>query len=357
MRELRGSFSIVVLSETEPGTPRRRQNRHPARPGLRRRREFRRLRHPRDSRAHPPRPRDGGRRAGRAHRRRHAPDDLRRRAHRTRPAPHRMGRRRRDQGRLSALSCARKSASSRRPGSIRSRDAPALGSPEVRFEADLLPPAGAAAISRIVMVSAGASWISSLIGKFMIEELMRHSCRSRLLRRIPLPQPRYRRSHYDDRRGFPVGRNRRHARRDGRRQAARMSFSWRSPIPSIHRLRARPTRTSIPDAVPKSASPRPNVFSRRSKPSTYSRFTSRRASAVSTSAMPRNYCARPSRFRNKSKRPLHRNGKSRKSRANMARRATFSTSAAASIIRSPSKARSSSRRFPISTPKVIPPAR
>ncbi|HZO81375.1 MAG TPA: glutamine--fructose-6-phosphate transaminase (isomerizing) [Candidatus Binataceae bacterium] len=41
----------------------------------------------------------------------------------------------------------------------------------VRFEGELLPPAGPEAIGRIVMVSAGASWISSLIGKFMIEEL------------------------------------------------------------------------------------------------------------------------------------------------------------------------------------------
>src|SRR5215472_3692991 len=47
----------------------------------------------------------------------------------------------------------------------------ATGSAEVRFENDLLPPGGPEAISRIVMVSAGASWISSLIGKFMIEEL------------------------------------------------------------------------------------------------------------------------------------------------------------------------------------------
>jgi glucosamine--fructose-6-phosphate aminotransferase (isomerizing) len=46
-----------------------------------------------------------------------------------------------------------------------------VGSAEVRFEHDLLPPRGAESIGRIVMVSAGASWISSLIGKFMIEEL------------------------------------------------------------------------------------------------------------------------------------------------------------------------------------------
>jgi glucosamine--fructose-6-phosphate aminotransferase (isomerizing) len=46
-----------------------------------------------------------------------------------------------------------------------------LGESEVRFESELLPPAGAKSISRIVMVSAGASWISSLVGKFMIEEL------------------------------------------------------------------------------------------------------------------------------------------------------------------------------------------
>ncbi len=45
------------------------------------------------------------------------------------------------------------------------------GSTAVRFESDLLPPGGPEALRRIVMVSAGASWISSQIGKFMIEEL------------------------------------------------------------------------------------------------------------------------------------------------------------------------------------------
>jgi glucosamine--fructose-6-phosphate aminotransferase (isomerizing) len=45
------------------------------------------------------------------------------------------------------------------------------GSAEVRFESELFPAGGAEAIRRIVMVSAGASWISSQIGKFMLEEL------------------------------------------------------------------------------------------------------------------------------------------------------------------------------------------
>jgi glucosamine--fructose-6-phosphate aminotransferase (isomerizing) len=45
------------------------------------------------------------------------------------------------------------------------------GSAEVRFESELFPSGGAEAIRRIVMVSAGASWISSQIGKFMLEEL------------------------------------------------------------------------------------------------------------------------------------------------------------------------------------------
>jgi glucosamine--fructose-6-phosphate aminotransferase (isomerizing) len=47
----------------------------------------------------------------------------------------------------------------------------AAGSAQVRFESEVLPAGGPEAISRIVMVSAGASWITSLIGKFMIEEL------------------------------------------------------------------------------------------------------------------------------------------------------------------------------------------
>ena len=41
----------------------------------------------------------------------------------------------------------------------------------VSFEQELFPGGDPRAINRIVMVSAGASWISSLIGKFIIEEL------------------------------------------------------------------------------------------------------------------------------------------------------------------------------------------
>ncbi len=45
------------------------------------------------------------------------------------------------------------------------------GSPIVRFEGELLPAGGPAAIGRIVMLGAGASWITALVGKFMIEDL------------------------------------------------------------------------------------------------------------------------------------------------------------------------------------------
>ncbi len=41
----------------------------------------------------------------------------------------------------------------------------------VEFEQELFPGGDPRAVNRLVMVSAGASWISSLIGKFMIEEL------------------------------------------------------------------------------------------------------------------------------------------------------------------------------------------
>jgi glucosamine--fructose-6-phosphate aminotransferase (isomerizing) len=41
----------------------------------------------------------------------------------------------------------------------------------VDFEIDLMPAGGAKSIERIVMLGAGASWITSLIGKFMIEEI------------------------------------------------------------------------------------------------------------------------------------------------------------------------------------------
>ena len=47
------------------------------------------------------------------------------------------------------------------------------GSPIVRFEGELLPAGGPAAIGRIVMLGAGASWITALVGKFMIEALAR----------------------------------------------------------------------------------------------------------------------------------------------------------------------------------------
>ncbi|HXW83119.1 MAG TPA: glutamine--fructose-6-phosphate transaminase (isomerizing), partial [Candidatus Binataceae bacterium] len=45
------------------------------------------------------------------------------------------------------------------------------GSATVSFESELLPPGGPEAIGRIVMVSEGASWITSNIGKYIIEEL------------------------------------------------------------------------------------------------------------------------------------------------------------------------------------------
>ena len=78
-----------------------RQDRDAAGAGPRRRRELHRVGHPRDSRAHPPRDRDGRRRAGRSHRRQRAPDEVRRHTRHARAPPHRMGRCRRDQGRLS----------------------------------------------------------------------------------------------------------------------------------------------------------------------------------------------------------------------------------------------------------------
>jgi glutamine---fructose-6-phosphate transaminase (isomerizing) len=45
------------------------------------------------------------------------------------------------------------------------------GSSSVRFEGELLPAGGPAAIDRIVMLGAGASWITAQVGKFMIEHL------------------------------------------------------------------------------------------------------------------------------------------------------------------------------------------
>ena len=44
-------------------------------------------------------------------------------------------------------------------------------SSDVRFEGELLPLGGPASIGRIVMLGAGASWITAQVGKFMIEHL------------------------------------------------------------------------------------------------------------------------------------------------------------------------------------------
>jgi glucosamine--fructose-6-phosphate aminotransferase (isomerizing) len=41
----------------------------------------------------------------------------------------------------------------------------------VNFDMDLMPAGGAESISRIVMLGAGASWITALVGKFIIEEI------------------------------------------------------------------------------------------------------------------------------------------------------------------------------------------
>jgi len=45
------------------------------------------------------------------------------------------------------------------------------GSTTVRFEGELIPAGGPASIGRIVMLGAGASWITAQVGKFMIEDL------------------------------------------------------------------------------------------------------------------------------------------------------------------------------------------
>ncbi len=47
----------------------------------------------------------------------------------------------------------------------------AANSASVSFETDLMPPGGAESIKRIVMLGAGASWITANIGKFIIEEV------------------------------------------------------------------------------------------------------------------------------------------------------------------------------------------
>ncbi|HEY6419969.1 MAG TPA: glutamine--fructose-6-phosphate transaminase (isomerizing), partial [Candidatus Binataceae bacterium] len=45
------------------------------------------------------------------------------------------------------------------------------GSPTVRFDDELLPAGGPAAVGRIMIVGEGASWFTATIGKYMIEEL------------------------------------------------------------------------------------------------------------------------------------------------------------------------------------------
>ncbi len=94
------------------------------------------------------------------------------------------------------------------------------GSSTVRFEGELLPAGGPAAIGRIVMLGAGASWITAQVGQVHDRGARRDSGRGRLLVGVPLSPAADRRPH-DDHRRVAVGRDRGHYRRDGRRARAR----------------------------------------------------------------------------------------------------------------------------------------
>ena len=131
------------------------------------------------------------------------------------------------------------------------------GSAEVRFETDLLPQGGPESINRIVMVSAGASWISSLIGKFMLEELCR----------IPAEvdysaEFRYRNPAIDERTMIiAVSQSGETAdtlaaMEEGKRRGAHLLALTNTVIP---RSRARRMRSCIRGAVLKSASPPPSA--------------------------------------------------------------------------------------------------
>jgi len=132
------------------------------------------------------------------------------------------------------------------------------GSPSVAFEGEMLPAAGPKSVERIVMVGAGASWITSLVGKFIIEELCG----------VPVEvdfsgEFRYRRPPVGKgtilMAGIAVGRGRRTPWPRWKKRWAAARISSDSRIPSTHRSRARRMRSSTRDVARKSASPPPNA--------------------------------------------------------------------------------------------------
>jgi glutamine---fructose-6-phosphate transaminase (isomerizing) len=94
-----------------------------------------------------------------------------------------------------------------------------LSLPEVRFESELLPPAGANSLSRIVLVGGG---IKDFLAnrQVHVRGAMWSARRRRLFGGVSLSQPRHRRR-CDARCSVPVGRDRRYAGGNGRRTPAR----------------------------------------------------------------------------------------------------------------------------------------
>ncbi len=129
------------------------------------------------------------------------------------------------------------------------------------------------ALRRINIVASGTSRHAGMTGQYMMQELAARAGRCGLRERIRIPQP-------DDWAGrtqhlyYAVGRNRRHhriaARSPRRRGRAPSPFRMSKARP----LRARPTVSSTPTPVRRSASPRPRRSPHRWRVCFYSRSIS-----------------------------------------------------------------------------------
>ena len=143
---------------------------------------------------------------------------------------------------------------------------------------NLLPAGGPQAIRRIVMVERGR--VVDLFADRQVHDrgAVRDPGRSRLLAEF-----RYRRPAIDDRTLIiAVSQSGETADTLAAMEegAAAAAICSRSPTRSTRRSRARPTRSSTRDAAPRSASPPPSAFSRRSRPSICSRSISRSAAGT-----------------------------------------------------------------------------
>ena len=166
-----------VRAGADLGRRSREDRRRPQRPAdrrrPRRRRVLRRVRHSRDPQPHARRrvPRRRGDGGHHAHRRRRSPTSSAGRSPRRRSAC--CGIRSWPRRPATSTSCSRRSSSSRPPRARRSSAASRRTPGKVFLEEMKITDAQLAAVERVTILACGTSWHAALVGKFLIEQLAR----------------------------------------------------------------------------------------------------------------------------------------------------------------------------------------